>query len=86
MKARIALASIAMALVGMLAAGQQPAHAVSKDVKRKCKGDYKRLCPSYRVGSDELRACMRTQHRAISNACMNALVDSGEAPASVRRR
>jgi hypothetical protein len=61
------------------------ADAYSQDVRRKCRGDYKRLCPSYSVDSDQLRACMRSQHRAITNICMNALVDAGEAPSSARR-
>lgn len=81
-------------LLGILAAGlatgvafaPTEAAAVSKSVQRKCNGDYKRLCPGYKVDSDALRACMRTQHRAISNSCMNALVDAGEAPSSARRR
>lgn len=58
----------------------------SKAVTSKCRADYKRLCPSYKVDSDALRACMRANHRAISNRCMNALVDAGEAPQSARRR
>ena len=62
------------------------AAAFSKAVTAKCKSDYKRLCPAYKVDSDGLRACMRSNHRAISNKCMEALIDAGEAPASARRR
>lgn len=80
------LALLAAGLVAGITFAPTDAAAVSKSVKRKCSGDYKRLCPGYKIGSDDLRACMRTKHRAISNSCINALVDAGEAPASARRR
>ena len=43
-----------------------PAEAYPAGVVQKCRGDYKRLCPSYKLESDELDSCMRSQHRAIS--------------------
>lgn len=80
------LALLAAGLVAGATVAPSDANAVSKAVERKCRGDYKRLCPAYKTASDALRACMRSQHRAISNGCINALVDAGEAPASARRR
>jgi hypothetical protein len=77
---------LVLAGVALVAGAQSDAMAVSQDIVRKCRGDYKRLCPGYKTDSDDLRACMRSQHRSISNSCMNALVDAGEAPASARRR
>ena len=60
--------------------------AYPKAVTQKCRSDYKRLCPAYKAGSADMRACMSANHRAISNGCMNALVDAGEAPPGARRR
>lgn len=80
------LAFLVTGFVAGLTVSPNDAAAVSKSVQRKCTGDYKRLCPGYKTDSDALRACMRSQHRAISNSCMNALVDAGEAPSSARRR
>ncbi|MFZ4809351.1 MAG: hypothetical protein ACOYLQ_19020 [Hyphomicrobiaceae bacterium] len=77
-------AVVAVSVLNVTAATD--AAAFSKAVTAKCKADYKRLCPAYKVDSDGLRACMRSNHRAISNKCMEALIDAGEAPASARRR
>lgn len=78
----LAVFAAAVAVTGLASS----ADAFSADVRRKCRGDYKRLCPSYGIESAQLRSCMRSQHRLITNLCMNALVDSGEAPASARRK
>jgi hypothetical protein len=67
-------------------AGQSAAASYPSSVVAKCRGDYKRLCPQYKTVGDSLDSCMRSQHRSISNSCMNALVDSGLAPAAARRR
>lgn len=76
----------ACALTAGPVAGVPEAQAYSKAVTQKCRNDYKRLCPAYKTASAELRACMSANHRAISNSCMNALVDAGEAPPGARRR
>lgn len=62
------------------------AFAYPADVIAKCRGDYKRLCPGYKLESDELDACMRSKHRSISSPCLNTLVDNGLAPAVARRK
>lgn len=77
---------LAAALVGASFGFAGEAAAFSKAVTAKCKADYRRLCPGYKTDSGELRSCMRAKHPAISNSCMNALVDAGEAPPSARRR
>jgi hypothetical protein len=82
----LAAASLAMLAALMTALTLTPADAYPPDVIRKCKGDYRRLCPTYKLHTQELRSCMRSQHRSISNICMNALVDAGEAPMSARRK
>jgi hypothetical protein len=66
----------ASAIVLALAAG--PAWAVSPRVEKACKSDYKRLCPSYRVGSTSLKACMDANQGSLSSRCRDALIDSGE--------
>lgn len=60
--------------------------AISPRVKKACTGDYKRLCPKYKVGSSALRACMEAKQAEISSACVDALIDSGEVNRSRARR
>jgi hypothetical protein len=62
-----------------------PAAAITAKVKKACAGDYKRLCPSYKVGSPQLRACMEAKQFEISSRCVDALIDSGEVNRSARR-
>jgi hypothetical protein len=59
--------------------------AYSKRVEAACKSDYKRLCPSYKTGSLQLRACMEAKAAQISSRCMDALIDSGEAYKGAKR-
>lgn len=74
---------LALAIVTMEA---QPAAAVSAKVKKACAKDYKRLCPQYKVGSPQLRACMEAKQYEISSGCVQALIDSGEVNRSAARR
>lgn len=77
------------ALVALSVASALPAAAAKgypADVIRKCRGDYKRLCPGYKINSPTLDACMRSKHPLITNSCMNSLVDNGIAPPIARRR
>ena len=68
--------SAAASLVLLGPAG--PAEAFSKKVEKACVGDYKRLCPSYKADSAQLRACMEAKSGEISWDCIQALIDSGE--------
>jgi adenylate kinase len=58
------------------------AGAVSKRVEKACEKDYYKFCPSYSVGTPELRDCMAktAKRRALSPRCFDALVDSGAIP------
>lgn len=76
--ARIAIFSVSIATAAALLGTATPAFAVSQKVKKACVGDYKRLCPKYKVGSPQLRACMEAKQSEISSKCVQALIDSGE--------
>lgn len=76
---------VAIAATG-LAATVAPAAAVTNRVEKSCRGDYKRLCPSYKVGSSQLRACMEAKQSEISSTCIDALIDSGEVDRRRARR
>lgn len=69
---------VAAGIVMVAPAAITPASAVSAKVKKACAGDYKRLCPRYKVGSAQLRACMEAKQAEISSKCVQALIDSGE--------
>lgn len=62
----------------LLAASGGAALAQSARVKAACSGDYGRFCPSYPVGSSQLRQCMRANGKSLSRDCVDALVDDGE--------
>ena len=62
------------------------ARGYPKYVKRACKSDFKRYCPSYKVGSASLRACMRSVAFDLSRRCVDALERSGERDARMKRR
>lgn len=66
--------------------GASDADAVSSKVRKACAGDYKRLCPRYKVGSSRMRACMEAKQSEISSRCIDALIDSGEVNRRGRRR
>ncbi len=81
------LAATAAGLLLMVFQGfWTPASAnVSAKVKKACTGDYKRLCPKYKVGSAQLRACMEAKQSEISSGCVQALIDSGAVNRAARR-
>jgi hypothetical protein len=66
--------------------GASEADAASAKVRKACAGDYKRLCPRYKVGSSRMRACMEAKQSEISSRCIDALIDSGEVNRRGRRR
>ncbi|CAN0466018.1 unnamed protein product, partial [Phaeothamnion confervicola] len=70
-----------------IAGSSAPASAaITAKVKKACAGDYKRLCPTYKVGSPQLRACMEAKQFEISSNCVSALIDAGEVGRSQARR
>jgi hypothetical protein len=62
----------------LIAAGD--ASAYSSRVKSACKSDFYRFCPSYKLESPQLRACMRSAGANISRRCLDTLADAGEIP------
>lgn len=51
---------------------------VNSKVRRACTADYKKLCPSYKIGTPQLRACMEAKAMQLSSKCIDALIDTGE--------
>lgn len=47
-----------------------------------CRSDYHRFCPSYSIGSPELKDCMTKagKRKALTPSCFRALVDDGLVP------
>jgi hypothetical protein len=70
--------AVAVCLGVLAAAGA--ANAYSGRVKSACKTDFYKFCPSYKLDTPELRACMRAVGGNISQRCLDALADSGEIP------
>jgi hypothetical protein len=72
------IAALAIGFGALAAAGA--ANAYSGRVKSACKTDFYKFCPSYKLDTPELRACMRAVGGNISSRCLDALADSGEIP------
>jgi hypothetical protein len=72
------IAMLAIGFGALAAAGS--AEAYSGRVKSACKSDFYRFCPSYKLESPGLRACMRAVGGNISTRCLDALADAGEIP------
>jgi hypothetical protein len=79
----LAIAGAAGVALTLMAGSGEAAY--SKRVQAACKGDYKRLCPNYKTGSLQLRACMEAKADQISSGCIDALIDTGEAYRRVKR-
>jgi hypothetical protein len=73
--ARLAHLALAALLLGLVST--EPAAAFSRKVQMACKADYKRLCPQYKTGTPQLRACMEAKAGEISGNCISALMDEG---------
>lgn len=54
------------------------AMAYSAKVTSACRSDFKRFCPSYKAGTSEMRACMKSAGGNLSTRCIDALADAGE--------
>mgnify|MGYP001334063914 CR=1 FL=1 len=65
-------------LAGGLTATAVAVSILAASVHVACRTDYKKFCPSYKVGSSQLRACMRSAGGNISTRCIDALANSGE--------
>ncbi len=62
------------------------ASAFNARVKTACKTDFYKFCPSYKLDSAQLRACMRSAGGNVSSRCIDALVDTGELPRKYRSK
>ena len=61
-----------------LALSASTAGAVSPAVKVACSNDYHAYCDKLKVGSQELRTCMRGVATKLSKVCIQALVENKE--------
>lgn len=67
------------AVVSLLALSPRTASAdYSESVKKACKSDFKKYCPSYDTNSKALRRCMESVAAQLSTRCVNALERTGE--------
>jgi hypothetical protein len=77
-----ALAIAAALIVGVVYSAQ----AAHKDVKH-CADDYRKFCHAWGLETKGLENCMRKHGDKLTNACVAALVKSGEvSQAEVNRR
>jgi hypothetical protein len=61
-----------------VAAGEASAHPPA--VKAACKSDYYKFCPSYKMDTPQIKACMRSAGGNLSPHCIDALANAGEIP------
>lgn len=59
---------------------------VPKAVKRACRSDYFAFCSMHKVGTPEVRKCMRANGKRLSTGCVDALVAAGLAPKPKRTK
>lgn len=75
-----------LASMPVFALASAPAFAVNDHVRNACDSDYAAYCAQFDVDSKEVRGCMRANRHKLTDKCLHALADSGEAtPADVRR-
>jgi hypothetical protein len=77
-------------LVTLAAAATTPTPVPAQEsfprvVRIACTADAKRLCPAYRLGSNEMRNCMEAKARLLSRGCVRALEDAGMVPRNMLR-
>ena len=80
------VAAITLTALGVVAMGTTASVAFSSKTRAACADDYQRLCPSYKEGSAQLRACMESNANSIAPKCIRAAVDSGDIPRSKAKR
>jgi hypothetical protein len=73
MKYLFATASLAACFVATAAVAE-----VNDAVRNACRDDYHKHCDKLEVGSEELRACMRSKATELSQECLKALVTNNE--------
>lgn len=78
MQAANAAAAATVVLAAFLAGAGVARADYPEYVKRACKSDFKKYCPSYDINSKQLRACMRAVAEDLRPNCADALKRSGE--------
>jgi hypothetical protein len=68
---------IAVSLAAPVAA-YADTYVVTPKERRDCKADYKAYCNNYKLGSQDLRACMSRASKKLSDPCVRALYEAGE--------
>jgi hypothetical protein len=72
--------------VALIVGGVYSAQAAHKDVKH-CADDYRKFCHAWGLETKGLENCMRKHGDKLTNACVAALVKSGDvSQAEVNRR
>jgi hypothetical protein len=72
------IAAIVLSLAGAAQIGAADASAYSEAVRKHCRADYKKYCGEYGLETNALRNCMDRHGDKLSDACVRALVQSGE--------
>lgn len=72
------IVAIVSFLAGAAQVGAADASAYSEAVRKHCRADYKRYCGEYGLETNALRNCMDRHGDKLSDACVRALVQSGE--------
>jgi len=72
------IAAIVLSLAGAAQIGAADASAYSEAVRKHCRADYKKYCGEYGLETNALRSCMDRHGEKLSDACVRALVQSGE--------
>lgn len=58
------------------------ASAYGPKVRKLCANDYMDNCHTFRLGTPELKACMRKAGAKLSPSCVDALVEAGQVSAA----
>ena len=74
----VIIAAIVTVLAGAVQVGAVHASAYSEAVRKHCRSDYKKYCGEYGLETNALRNCMNRHGDKLSDACVRALVQSGE--------
>lgn len=70
--------ALTVCLAGTAQLGMANASAYSEAVRKYCRDDYKKYCGEYGLETNALRNCMNRHGDKLSDACVRALVQSGE--------
>jgi hypothetical protein len=69
-------------LLGASLLAPSGASAYGPKVRKHCANDYMDNCHTHRLGTPELRACMRKAGAKLTPGCINALIEEGEVSAA----